>query len=92
MPAQPFLTIATFPGQVIELACSRCGRKGVHAKSRMARVYGDEIAIPDLIQRLSADCPYRKNAGAAHCRAAVRFPGAPVVAAAEAGVALPPAS
>ncbi len=78
MSTQPFLTIASFPGQVIEVSCSRCGRKGVHAKARMARIYGDDTAIPDLICRLTEDCAFRKSAGVAHCRAAVRFPGAPL--------------
>ena len=78
MPPQPFLTIATFPGQVIEISCTRCGRKGVHAKARMARVHGDDTAIPELIRRLSQDCAFRKSAGEAYCRAAVRFPGTPL--------------
>lgn len=79
MTVQPFLTIATFPGQVIEVACAQCGRRNLHAKSRLARVYGDEIAIPQLLQRLTAECALRKNEGAARCRAAVRFPGTPEV-------------
>jgi hypothetical protein len=78
MPPQPFLTIATFPGQVIEISCTRCGRKGVHAKARMARVHGDDTSIPELIRRLSQDCAFRKNAGEAYCRAAVRYPGTPL--------------
>jgi hypothetical protein len=80
---QPFLTIATFPGQVVELACERCARKSVNAKARLARLYGDELGIPELIQRLSQDCPHRRSDGAAGCGAAVRFPGSPVVVAAQ---------
>lgn len=83
MSVQPFLTIATYPGQVVELACARCARKSVHAKARLARLYGDELGIPELIQRLSQDCPHRKADGAAGCSAAVRFPGSPLVIAAQ---------
>jgi hypothetical protein len=89
MSVQPFLTIATFPGQVVELACSRCARKSVHAKARLARLYGDELGIPELIQRLSQDCPHRKSDGAAGCGAAVRFPGAPIVIAVQAPAVQP---
>ena len=83
MSVQPFLTIATYPGQVVELACARCARKSVHAKARLARLYGDELGIPELIQKLSQDCPHRKADGPAACSAAVRFPGSPLVIAAQ---------
>jgi len=75
MPVHPFLTIASFPGQVIELSCTRCGRRNIPAKARLARMFGDMTAIPELIARLSGDCPFRKKAGPGYCRASLRFPG-----------------
>jgi len=75
MAEHPFLTIASFPGQVIELACTRCGRRNIYAKTRLARVHGEMTAIPELIARLSSDCSFRKKAGPGYCRASLRFPG-----------------
>jgi hypothetical protein len=76
----PLLTIASFPGQVIEISCSRCGRRSVHAKARLARVYGDTISIEDLIGRLTGNCSIRQTAReGAHCAASVRTPFSPLI-------------
>jgi hypothetical protein len=75
MPPQTFLTIATFPGQVIEFSCSRCALRRAHSKTRLARSYGSDFAIPDLVLALSAKCPLREGDGEAPCGAGFRFPG-----------------
>ena len=75
MPPQTFLTIATFPGQVIELSCARCRLRSTHSKMRLARRYGLDFAIPELVLALSASCPLRGGAQAAQCGAGLRFPG-----------------
>jgi hypothetical protein len=77
MAKQPFLTIASFPGQVIEISCARCGRRSLWTRARLARTYGDETSIPELIRRLSENCSFRQDGGGAQCRAAVRLPGSP---------------
>ena len=79
MSNQPFLTIASFPGQVIDFYCMRCGRKGVHAKRRLARTYGGDTGIPELLRKLSKDCSVRDTDGEACCHAAVRLPGSPLI-------------
>jgi hypothetical protein len=75
MPPQTFLTIATFPGQVIELSCSRCAFRSAHSKNRLARCYGGDFAIPDLVLTLSAKCPFRGGDPETPCGAGFRFPG-----------------
>jgi hypothetical protein len=77
MPKSSSLTIASFPGQVIEISCPQCGRRTFNTKARLTRVHGDETTIPELIRRLTGDCPVRQTAGHARCGAATRFAGSP---------------
>ena len=42
------LSLAEFPLPTIELACTKCGRRGRLHKARLVKEYGGEIALPDL--------------------------------------------
>ena len=52
-------TLAAFPYVVVRLGCRQCKRKGGYRLARLAAKYGAEITMPELLDRLAADCPYR---------------------------------
>ncbi len=66
------LSLADFPSQTVEIACSRCDRHGRYAKARLAAKYGPGIALPELLRRISGDCPQRAQLGTRSCGA--RYP------------------
>lgn len=47
------LTLADYPGKMVEIACSRCGRRGRLRKDRLIEAYGSEICLPDVRHRLA---------------------------------------
>lgn len=49
--------LAAYPAETVDLACSKCNRRGRYAKARLIAQYGAEIGLPDLRMRLAADCP-----------------------------------
>lgn len=49
--------LADYPAEAIELACSKCDRRGRYAKARLIAQHGAEIGLPDLRMRLAADYP-----------------------------------
>jgi hypothetical protein len=51
------VSLANFPADHIELACSQCNRRGRYAKARLLVEHGSTIGLPDLRMRLAADCP-----------------------------------
>ena len=52
-------SLATFPYVVVRLGCRQCKRTGAYRLARLAAKYGAEITMPELLDRLAADCPYR---------------------------------
>jgi hypothetical protein len=44
---------------MLEVACNRCDRRGRLSIRRLLEEYGD-IPGPELLERLSADCPRRQ--------------------------------
>jgi len=63
------LTIAEFPGPVVEVHCPRCDRHGRYAKARLAERFGPDLSLPDLLRQLSPDCPARGQPGIESCSA-----------------------
>ena len=71
--------LVDFPYVLVRLQCDLCKRKGAYRLARLATKYGSEVLLDDLIERLSADCPWRddpRGSGCAHgsptCRRAGR--------------------
>ena len=42
------LSLADYPGDMVRLACNRCGRRGQYRKATLLERYGPAIALPDL--------------------------------------------
>ena len=63
------LTISEFPGSVVEVQCPRCERRGRYAKAGLVERFGPDMRLPDLLRRLSPDCPTRGRAGIESCAA-----------------------
>jgi hypothetical protein len=57
----------------IELACTRCERRGRYRVDGLIRQFGPEFAMPDLAEQL-APCPNRM-AASPNARCDVFFPG-----------------
>jgi hypothetical protein len=57
----------------LEVACTRCERRGRYRLARLLAEHGADMKLPDLAQRLAADCPNAK-AVALNERCAVVFP------------------
>jgi hypothetical protein len=53
--------LANYPGDVVELACSKCDRNGRYRKASLVAIHGAEIGLPDLRARIAADCPKMRN-------------------------------
>jgi hypothetical protein len=63
-------TLAEYPGDMVRLACNRCGRRGQYRKATLIARYGADVPLPD-IRLLIAECErYDRVTGG--CR--VHFP------------------
>jgi len=63
------LTIAEFPGSVVEVHCPRCDRRGQYAKVRRVERFGAGIRLPDLLREFAPDCPARNSLNNQSCGA-----------------------
>jgi len=45
---------------LLEIACNRCDRRGRLRTERLVAQHGPGTSMPDLLTRLSADCPRRQ--------------------------------
>ena len=63
------LTIAQFPGPVVEVHCPRCNRQGRYSRKRLVERFGPDLGLPDLLRRLAPDCPARSRPGIDPCGA-----------------------
>ncbi len=45
----------------LEIACSRCDRRGRYWVGRLVARFGGSSGIPHMLTALSADCPRRKS-------------------------------
>ncbi len=59
---------------VLEIACNRCDRRGRLYSASLIAQHGADMPLPDLLRRLSADCP-RRVAGKVHDVCGAHFPG-----------------
>ena len=59
-------TLAYYPYVTVRIGCAPCRREGVYRLARLAATYGSEIALPELLARLTAQCAHR---GSVHCAA-----------------------
>ena len=55
------VSLTDYPGEWVELACSKCARRGRYHKARLVAEHGAEIGLPDLRTLLAADCALIRN-------------------------------
>lgn len=67
MPRDGALLISDHPGEYVEIACTKCDRRGRYLKTTLIAKYGD-IGLPDLRHDLAKGCQklgnYHDNCGA----------------------------
>ena len=64
--------LANYRGNMVEIACPKCGRHGRLSKRRLVDEHGGDIALPDLLAHLAADCARR---GSMHDPCQARYVG-----------------
>ncbi|HEY2210302.1 MAG TPA: hypothetical protein VGH62_01540 [Bradyrhizobium sp.] len=47
------LTVRNLPGPYVELACTKCERRGKLSRDKLIAQYGADIVLPDLRVRLA---------------------------------------
>lgn len=60
MPAGA-VPLSDYPRDVVELAGSKCERRGRYPKDSLAVIHGPGIGLPDLRTRVAANCPRMRN-------------------------------
>lgn len=53
--------LARYPHPRIRIECGPCGRRGDYSVARLVARYGPDMRLPDLLAKLSADCPGRRG-------------------------------
>ena len=61
MPAGA-VCLSDYPHEVLAVACSKCSRSGQYRKTSLVAIHGADLGLPDLRERLAADCPKMRNA------------------------------
>ncbi len=49
------LSLTEYPGDMVVVACDRCGRRGRLSKARLIADHGRDAALPDILRKI-ADC------------------------------------
>jgi hypothetical protein len=69
----PDARLVAYPYVVVRLGCELCKRQGRYRLARLASKFGPEIPLPDLLDRLTADCEARDARHPYRSRCAARF-------------------
>ena len=63
------LTLADHPGDIVRLACERCGRAGRYRKATLIERYGADVRLPDLRDEIAK----RERHGMMHNACGARY-------------------
>ena len=63
------LTLATYPFDEVCIRCEPCGREGRYRRTRLIERFGTNTAMPDVLGRITADCPRKRPFAPERCRA-----------------------
>tara|TARA_B100002003_G_scaffold214127_1_gene212213 strand:+ start:26 stop:244 length:219 start_codon:yes stop_codon:yes gene_type:complete len=62
------LNLTEYPGDMVVVACDRCGRRGRLNKARLIASHGRDAALPDILREI-ADCAKASGFGNDLCGA-----------------------
>lgn len=62
-------TLATYPFDDVRIGCEACGREGRYRRSRLIERLGADTSMPDVLGRITADCPRRRAFSPPSCEA-----------------------
>ena len=54
-------TLASYPGDVVYVSCSRCDRRSAYRRSSLMTAFGAGASLPDVLAGL-ANCPRASDA------------------------------
>jgi hypothetical protein len=54
------LQLRDYPGEIVRLSCSKCGRTGQYRKQTLIGRYGVDVRVPDLREEI-AQCERRRQ-------------------------------
>lgn len=63
------LTLATYPFDQVRIRCEPCGRDGRYRRSSLIARFGADTSMPDVLGRITADCPRNRPFSPASCQA-----------------------
>ncbi len=55
------MRLCEYPWVIVRLGCRFCDRRGQYRLARLAAKFGAEISKDDLLEKLAADCPWRRD-------------------------------
>ncbi len=55
------MRLVDYPFVMVRMCCNTCKRSGQSKLARLAAKYGCEITLDELLERISRDCPWRKD-------------------------------
>lgn len=57
------------PDGLVRIACTKCDRRGQYQRRTLFAEHHPDIALPDLLHRIAADCPRMTGRGNDRCGA-----------------------
>ncbi len=52
---------------MVRIACRNCDRGGQYRRSSLSALYGENVALSDVLRLLARDCPKRSGIGNEAC-------------------------
>lgn len=63
------LALSTYPFDQVRIRCDLCGRAGRYNRGRLIARFGAQMSMPELLGRMTADCPERRALFSGSCQA-----------------------
>ena len=63
------LTPRTYPSDTITVRCDQCGRVGRYRRETLLDRFGPDMAMPDVLNTITEDCPRNSPMSADRCKA-----------------------
>ena len=55
------ITLTEYPGDQVLVVCQPCGREGRYSRARLMQQHSADIGLPDVLARITAECPKRQD-------------------------------